>query len=121
PGLGFRHVDDDVADPAELLDRRVGVVERLAVPAVLVLDRLDALALDRARDDDGRLTRRRRRLRIGGVDLLDVVAVDLDRMPAERRRALHVALEVPAVHRLAALAEAGDVDDRGQFGELAGT
>ena len=51
PRLGLRDVDRDVAQPAELLDRRLGVVERLAVPAVLVLDRLHALALDRARDD----------------------------------------------------------------------
>src|SRR5919198_219370 len=42
----LRHVDDDVANAAELLDRLVGVVERLAVPALLVLDLLDALSLD---------------------------------------------------------------------------
>ena len=52
--LGLRDLDHDVADPAQLLDRLLGVVERLAVAAVLVLDRLHALALDRLRDDHGR-------------------------------------------------------------------
>src|SRR5262245_16886985 len=38
-------VDLDVANAAELLDRLVRIVKRLAVPARLVFDRLDALAL----------------------------------------------------------------------------
>jgi hypothetical protein len=62
------------------------------VPALLVLDRLHALALDRVCDDDRRLAAGRDRLGVGGVDLLDVVAVDLDRVPAERAGALHVPL-----------------------------
>src|SRR5205809_612152 len=41
--LRLGDLDDDVADAPELLDRLRGVVERLAVPAQLVLDRLDAL------------------------------------------------------------------------------
>src|SRR5262249_56884973 len=52
--VGLRNVDADVPDAAELGDRLVRVVERLAVPSVLVLDLLDALALHRARDDGGR-------------------------------------------------------------------
>ena len=116
--LRLRDLDDDVAQAAELLDRRVGIVEWLAVPARLVLDRLDPLALDRARDDDRRFAGRRGRIAVGGVDLLDVVAVDLDRVPAEGTSALQIPLEVPAVHRLAALAEAVDVEDRGQVVQL---
>ncbi len=114
-GLRLRDVDDDVADPAELLDRLLG--DRLAVPAVLVLDLRVALALDRLGDDRGRLARRRLGLLVGRVDLLDVVAVDLDRVPAARFEPAREVGEVPAVHRLAALPEAVDVDDRRQVVE----
>ena len=55
--LGLRDLDPEIAQAAELRDRRVRVVERLAVPAVLVLDGLHALALDGACDDDRRLAR----------------------------------------------------------------
>src|SRR5690242_19749477 len=113
-GVAFRlvDVDDDVPFAAELLDRRLGIVERLAVPAVLVLDRLDAAALDRARDDRGRATRRRQRLLVRAIDRVYVVTVDLDRRPAGRLDAPRVRREIPAVHRLAALAEPVDVEDR---------
>jgi hypothetical protein len=80
--LGLGHVDLQVALATELLHRRLGLVERLAVEAVLVLDRRDALALDRARDDRRRPAGRGLGLDVGAVDRLDVVAVDLDRMPA---------------------------------------
>ena len=89
-GLRLCDLDADVADAAELLDRRVGIVERLAVPAVLVLDGLDALALDRARHDHRRAAGRLCRFLVRAIDLLDVVSVDLDRVPAERARALDV-------------------------------
>ena len=88
------------------------------MPAVLVLDGLHALALDRARDDRRRRPGRRARLLVRAVDRLDVVAVDLDRGPAERLDAAPVRVDVPAVHRLAALAETVDVEDRGQVVEL---
>ena len=45
------------------------------------------------------------------------MAVDRDRVPAERLGAPHVAVEVPADHRLARLAEPVDVDDRRQVVE----
>ena len=80
----------------------------------LVLDRLDALALDRVRDDHRRLAGRVPRLGVGAVDRLEVVPVDLDRVPAERLGPLRVRVEVPAVHGLAALPEPVHVDDRGQ-------
>jgi hypothetical protein len=114
----LRHVDDDVADAAELLDRGLGIVERLAVPALLVLDRLHTLALDRLGDDHRRRSLGRDRLCERRIDRLDVVAVDLDRVPAESLGPLRIRVEIPAVHRLSALAEPVDVDDRGQVVEL---
>src|SRR5581483_6736874 len=115
--LGLRDLDDEVGEPAELLDRGVRVGQRLAVPAFLVLDRLDALALDRPGDDHGRPAAGRRRLRVRGVDLLDVVTVDLDRVPAEGAGALDVAAQVPAVHRFATLPEPVHVENGGQVVE----
>ncbi len=117
-GLGRGDLDREVALAAELLDRRLGLVERLAVLAGLVLDGLDALALLRLGEDHRRLPGRRDRLVVGALDRVDVVAVDRDRVPAEALGAAHVAVEVPAVHRLARLAEPVDVDDRGQVVEL---
>jgi hypothetical protein len=111
------HLDLEVPVAAELLDDLVGVVERLAVPPVLVLDLLRALTLDRTRDDHDGLARLER-LRVGAVDRLHVVAVDLDRVPAEGARPVRVRVEVPAVHRLAALAEPVDVEDRDEVVEL---
>ena len=115
--LGLGDVDAELAVAPELLDRRLLVLDRLAVLAGQVLDGLDALALLRARDDHGRLAGRLARLGVGGVDRGVVVAVDRDRVPAERLGPLDVAVEVPADHRLARLAEAVDVDDRGQVVE----
>ena len=86
--------------------------------AVLVLDLGIALALDRLRDDDDGLAGDVRRLGVRAVDRLDVVAVDLDRVAAEGARAVGVRVEIPAVHRLAALAEPVDVDDRDEVVEL---
>ena len=104
--------------PAQLGDRRVRVVERLAVEPVLVLDGGDALPLQRPGDHDRRLARRRDRVREGRVDRVEVVPVDLERVPAERLGARDVRVEIPADHRLAALAEAVHVDDRREVVEL---
>ena len=114
---GLGDLDREVAHAAELLDRGVGILDRLAVLAGQILDRLDALALLRAGDDHRRLAGRLARLGVGGVDRGVVVAVDRDRVPAERLGPLDVAVEVPADHRLARLPEAVDVDDRGQVVE----
>src|SRR5580765_4150184 len=108
----------DVSDASELLDRRIWIVQRLAVPAFLVLDGLDALALDRAGDDHRRPSLRLLGLLVRAVDLLDLVTVDLDRVPAERACPFDVDAGVPADHRLAALTQPVDVDDRGQIVEL---
>ncbi len=88
------------------------------MPAVLVLDERDALALDRMRHDHRRTVGVAQRLLEGMVDLFQVVTVDLDRIPAERPGARRVGFDIPAQHRLAALAEPIDVDDRGQVVQL---
>ncbi len=46
------------------------------------------------------------------------MAVDWKRGPAERARAVDVGVEVPTVHRFAALAKSVDVEDHGQVVEL---
>ena len=97
---GLATLDPQVALTAELRDRPFGVVERLAVLVGLVLDRLDALALEGAGEDHcrpavGRLglgVRGRWRPRRGRRS---------HRVPAERLDAADVAVEVPAEHRLA--------------------
>ena len=58
------------------------------------------------------------RLGVGVVDLFGVVAVDLDRVPAEGLGAGGVVLAVPAVHRLPGLAEAVHVEDGCEVVEL---
>jgi hypothetical protein len=114
-GLGLGDVHGDVPYAPQLLDRLLG--DRLAVPAVLVFDLRVPLALDRLRDD-GRWFVGRLRFPVGSVDLLDVVTVDLDRVPTEGAEAFGVGPEIPSVHRFAALAEPVHVDDRRQVVEL---
>jgi hypothetical protein len=104
--------DDQVRPAAELVDRRGRIGERLAVEAVAVLDGLDAAALVGAGNDGDGTGLVARRLAIGAVDLRDVVAVDLDRDPAERPGAGGIRGGVPAEHGLAALAEPVHVDDQ---------
>ena len=112
PGtVGLRDVDVDGADVAELLDRLVGILQRLAVLALFVGRLRRAEALDRPGDDHRRPVADRHRLCVGAVDRLDVVAVDLDRRPAAGLGAPRVRAQVPAAHRLAKLAEPVDVDD----------
>src|SRR5438067_2633556 len=84
-GLGALGLDAQVALPAELLDRALRHVRRqgLAVPAILVLDLAEALALDRPGDDHGRLAPAGARLAERLVDLGGVVAVDDDRPASE--------------------------------------
>jgi len=87
------------------------------VEAVAVLHRGDAAPLARACHDRHGAAVAVRRRAIGPVDLAQVVAVDLDRVPPERPQPLGVGAGVPPEHRLAALAEPVDVDDRDQVVE----
>ena len=98
-GFGFARLDLQMADPAELLDRPFGHVrrQRLAVPAVLVLDLGEAFALDRLGDDHGRLSRVRERTAEGPVDGGDVMAVDDDRDASESLCPAPVGVGAPAV------------------------
>jgi len=112
-GLRLRwrmHVHPQRAHAAQLLDRRVGVLERLAVLVGLVLDRGDARALLGAGEDHGRAVGPER-LCIGLVDCLEIVAVDLLHVPAAGLGAGRQRGGVPLVHGRAALAEPVDVDD----------
>ncbi len=115
--VGLRNLDSDLPEPAELLDRLFRVVQRLAVEAVLVLDRLDSLALHRAGDHERRLVRGLQHVGVCAIDLSDVVAVDRDRMPSERPCALDVHVQVAPDHRLASLPEPVGVEDRRQVVE----
>ena len=118
-GLRPRDVDDNVALAAELGDRRRGIVQRLAVPTFFVLDCLNSLAFDRPGNDHSRAPVYRERFLIRAVDGLDVVAIGLDRCPAERLgAAANVGREIPAVHCLAALAEPVHVENRDQVVEF---
>ena len=110
-----------MAFPAELLDRSCSHVgwERLAVPAVLVLDLREALALDRLREDD------RRRLGISvlcrrkcTVDRRKVMAVDHDRTRSESLHSPRIRLQIPLELGRAALAEAVDVGHHYQVRQL---
>lgn len=91
--------------------------QRLAVPALVVGDLRDALALHGPGHDDGGP------LPVGGggqrpVDGLEVVAVDDQGAAAEGLDAAGVRLGVPLQFRRAALAEPVDVDDRHEVGQL---
>jgi hypothetical protein len=108
----------DLADPAELGDCGLSVGEDFSVPAGLVLDRGNALAFDRARDDQARTVGRGGCQCVRLVDRVDVVAVDGYRRPAEGAGSVEVRVEIPAVHCFAALAEPVDVEDHGQVVEL---
>ena len=105
----------------ELGDRLVRFfpfLQRLAMPAVFALDRLDPFALDRAGDDRGRTALRRARGCERVEQRLDIVPVDDDRVPAERVPApldlRHVVIELCRT----ALAQTVDVDDGAQIVEL---
>src|SRR5260370_26943043 len=77
---------------------------RSPMPAVLVLDLREPLALDGLGDDHGRLARRRQGGAVRAVDGGDVVAVDDDREAAERLHPAAIRVQRPAVFGLPALA-----------------
>src|SRR5579859_2588029 len=88
------------------------------MPAILILDLWEALALHGPCDDQRRLPAPLDRFRIGGVDLLNVVSVNLDRAPAKRSRARRIRVAIPAQHRLAPLPKPVHIEDADQVVEL---
>ena len=114
---GRRHLHVHRSDVTELADRPLGILQGLAVLALDVGGLAGAVALDRAGDDHRRTTGGRHGLVERAVDLLDIMAVDLERVPAVGLGARGVGVEVPAVHRLSALTEPVDVHDRHQLVE----
>ena len=115
--LRLGDLDVDVADAAELLDRPLGIGERLPVHAGQVGDSLHAVTLLGAGDDHGRAAGRVDGAGERPIDGRDIVSVDLDRLPAEGLRPATVGVEIPLVHRRARLAQTVDVDDRGEVVE----
>ena len=110
-----------LAFPAELDDRPLGHLrwERLAVPALPVLDLGEAAALDGPGEDDSRLVAGDvARLRHGPVDLSHVVAVDGEDAGAERRGAAAVGLQIPGQLGRAPLPEPVDVHHGDEIGQL---
>ena len=119
--LRHRAADDQVALAAELDDGPFGHLrrERLAVPALPVLDLGEAAALASAGQDDGRLLSGQvARLSDGLVDRGDVVAVDDEYPGAERGGPAAVGVQVPGKLGGTALAEAVHVDDGDEVGQL---
>ncbi len=114
--LGRRHVDADRAAATQLRDGGLGVRHRFAVRALGVLHGPHTLALAGAREHRGGSVALRG-LGVGGVDLVHVVAVDLDGVPAERGDPAGVGGGVPAVPGGPALAEAVHVHDRRQVAQ----
>ena len=104
----------DVPLAAELGDRLVETVggDGLAVPPLLVREERHAVPLLGPRHDQ-RGTVVGGRIAVRAIDRVDVVSVDLDRVPAERQRAVAEHVGVPAVHRRTALPETVHVEDRG--------
>ena len=98
----------------ERLDRRVrllALLERLAVPRILVFDAGNAVALERARQDHRGTPGDRPRLGVGVEQRVHVVPVDNDGVPPEGAPFGRVLLHVVLPHRRAALAQAIDVGD----------
>ena len=112
---GRLYLNGDRAGAAQLGYRLLRVWQGLAVGTVDVFHRGHAFALQCAGHDDGRHALGGYRLRVGGVDLAYVVAVDLDGLPAEGAGAGGVVARVPAGHRLPALPQAVNVDDSGEI------
>jgi hypothetical protein len=105
----------------ELGNRRVGfraLLERLAVPVVLVLEQLDALALERARHNHRRPAGRLAGLLERGQHLRHVLAVDADHVPAERFPSRDERVRVVRELRRTALTEPVDVGNGAQVVEL---
>src|SRR5579885_3003286 len=88
------------------------------MPAILVLDLRESLALDCFGDNERRLLVLLRRLDVGCLNLIEVMAVNFNGMPAERAGACSVGVAIPAEHRLAALAEAVHNEDAYEVAQL---
>ena len=114
----FGLLDGESAGPeltAKLGDRllRLLGIERLAVPAFLVLEERDALALHGAGEHGGRAAGAAS-ARVRVVDLGEVVTVDDDRIHIEGANARGVRAHVPLELGRPTLSEAVHIDDRGE-------
>src|SRR5205085_8140139 len=98
---GLRH--QLLLEIGEGLVEFLALLQRLAVPVVLAFGYGDALPLHRPGDDHRRLPLRSARFREGVENLVDVVSVDRDGVPAERAPAARELLEIVPPHGGAAL------------------
>src|SRR5438132_13819700 len=114
--LRLQAIDPKVANPAQFGDgslRHVGR-KRLPWPAMFVFDFAETFPLDRPGDHHGGLTGRLPCLLQRLVDLVQVVAVDHDGAAAEGLDSIAVDVGLPLIFGWAPLAEAVDVEDRGE-------
>src|SRR5438093_2685095 len=117
--LWFQSIDPEMTDPAQLRDGTLRHIwgQRLAMPAILVLDLSEALSLDGACDHHRRLSGSLPRLLQGLIDLLQVVAIDHDGAASERLDPVAIMVGLPFVFGWAPLAEPVDIEDRGEVRE----
>src|SRR5919109_2991246 len=118
-GFGFLAVDPEVTDATELSNsalRHIGW-QRLPVPVLLVLDLAEAFAFDGTGDDHGGLTSSLPGLFQCLVDLLQVMAVDDDSAATEGLHPIAIHVGLPLILRWTTLAEAVDIEDRGEVGQ----
>ena len=92
--------------------------EGFAVPAVFVLHQADPLPLDGPGDNHRWDLRRPFRLRVGPINLVQVVAINLQSPPPEGLRLLCVGAGIPPQHRLAPLAQAVHIQDTDQVAKF---
>jgi hypothetical protein len=117
----LRAAQEEAAFPAKLDDRALGHLrrERLAVPALPVLDLGETAALDGAGQDDRRLLAAAvARAFHGPVDLGQVMAVDGQDAGAERGQPPAVGVQIPGQVGRAALAEPVDIHHGDEVGQL---
>ena len=105
---------------AKLRNRVFGLigVQRLAVPAFFVRQKRDPVALFGLGDDPDRLVGHGQRFGVGAVNSVQIVAVDLNRVSAERGGTGGINRAVPAEVGLAALPQAVHVQNRHQIIKL---
>jgi hypothetical protein len=87
------------------------------VPAIPILDLTKAFAFQRPGNNESRLRILLLGLSICRLDLVQIMAVDLDWMPAESAGTSGIDSAIPAHHRLAALAKPVHIEYSDKIGK----
>src|SRR5699024_10510183 len=95
--VGFRDTHAKVPHAAQFGNGRLGVGNRLTMLTLLISDLGDPGTLDGLRDNRRRPAGGGFSLGVGALNLSDVVAIDLDGVPAECPDAVRIGGRVPAV------------------------